>query len=193
MSEREILEKSDNKSIKTQEWMIGKVFGVGIILMFIALFIFGSGEFQKFIVYYGPIITGGIPENSSIIIILIFIIPILAGGGIDVSKQIRKKIADSSRRVIKGQIGEQIAPLLSEEMRQFNRSDMRFIGAPIDYLIIDGYTNVKDGDGDEVTIILCDIKTGKAKLTREQKIIKKACENGRIRFLTVKILDDDEN
>ena len=74
------------------------------------------------------------------------------------------------------------------EVFKHNPSDARFIGAPIDYLIFDGYTNVKDGKSDEeIVVVLADIKTGKAQLSRTERKIKEAVEAGRVRWETIRI------
>ncbi len=101
--------------------------------------------------------------------------------------QARQKSVDASRNVIKGQVAEQLAPYLPH----FNYlpSDARFIGDPIDYLVIDGYTNLKDGNGspDDLQVVLIDIKSGKAKLSERQVAIQKTVEAGRVRFETIRI------
>jgi predicted Holliday junction resolvase-like endonuclease len=100
---------------------------------------------------------------------------------------VRKDAADRSRYVIKGKIAEHMVPLVPEVFKH-NPSDARFIGAPIDYLIFDGYTAVKDGDSDEeITVILADIKTGNATLNRTERKIKEAVEKGRVRWETIRI------
>ncbi len=103
----------------------------------------------------------------------------------------KRKSVDSSRSVIKGQIAEQLAPYLPN----FNYlpSDARFIGDPIDYLVVNGYTNLKDGQGsaDELEVVLIDIKSGKAKLSARQEAIQKTVELGRVRFETIRINVDD--
>ena len=78
---------------------------------------------------------------------------------------------------MKEKIGEQLAPLLP--VFKYNVADARFIGSPIDYVIFDGYTDLKEGkDRDkEIRIVLMDVKTGKdAKLTSTEKKIKEAVE-----------------
>ena len=97
----------------------------------------------------------------------------------------RNEILDKSRAVLKGRIGEQIVPFL--EQFKYNPSDARFIGSPIDYIIFDGYTNVKDEKKDQpITVVLADIKTGKsASLTPEQRKIKKAIEEKRVKWETI--------
>jgi len=98
---------------------------------------------------------------------------------------LRKDAADRSRYVLKGKIAEHMVPLLSDVFK-YDPSDARFIGAPIDYLIFDGYTAVKDNNSaDPITVILADIKTGNAKLNRTERKIKEAVEAGRIRWETI--------
>ena len=100
---------------------------------------------------------------------------------------IRKDAADRSRYVLKGKIAEHMVPMVPEVFK-YNPSDARFIGAPIDYLIFDGYTSVKDGNSsDDITVILADIKSGKAQLNRTERKIKEAVENGRVRWETIRI------
>ncbi len=100
---------------------------------------------------------------------------------------VRKDAADRSRYVIKGKIAEHMVPFFRDVFKH-NPSDARFIGAPIDYLIFDGYTAVKDGDSqEEITVVLADIKTGNAKLNRTERKIKEAVEAGRVRWETIRI------
>ncbi|NHI89763.1 MAG: endonuclease [Candidatus Thorarchaeota archaeon] len=100
---------------------------------------------------------------------------------------IRKDAADRSRFVLKGKIAEHMVPLYREVFK-YDPSDARFIGAPIDYLIFDGYTAVKDMNSDEpITVILADIKTGNAKLNRTERKIKEAVEQGRVRWETIQL------
>lgn len=100
---------------------------------------------------------------------------------------VRKDAADRSRYVIKGKIAEHMIPMYREVFKH-DPSDARFIGAPIDYLIFDGYTAVKDGNSDEpITVVLADIKTGNAKLNRTERKIKEAVEQGRVRWETIRL------
>ena len=100
---------------------------------------------------------------------------------------IRKDAADRSRFVLKGKIAEHMVPLYREVFK-YDPADARFIGAPIDYLIFDGYTAVKDMNSDEpITVILADIKTGNAKLNRTERKIKEAVEQGRVRWETIQL------
>ena len=100
-------------------------------------------------------------------------------------KEIRKDASDRSRYVLKGKIAEHMIPLLSDVFK-YDPSDARFIGAPIDYLIFDGYTAVKDLNSNEpITVILADVKTGNARLSKTERRIKEAVEAGRVRWETI--------
>jgi predicted Holliday junction resolvase-like endonuclease len=100
---------------------------------------------------------------------------------------VRKDAADRSRYVLKGKIAEHMVPLLSDVFK-YDPSDARFIGAPIDYLIFDGYSAVKDNNSDApITVILADIKTGNAILNRTERKIKEAVEAGRVRWETIQL------
>lgn len=97
----------------------------------------------------------------------------------------RKEVLEKSRAVLKGKIGEQIVPFL--EQFRYNPSDARFVGSPIDFVIFDGYTDVKDRKMETlITVVLADVKTGKsASLTTEQKKIKEAVEKKRVKWETI--------
>ena len=98
---------------------------------------------------------------------------------------VRKDAAERSRYVLKGKIAEHMVPLFSDVF-PFDPSDARFIGAPIDYLIFDGYTAVKDDKSEQpITVILADIKTGNATLNKTERKIKEAVEAGRVRWETI--------
>ncbi|MHA3963399.1 MAG: Holliday junction resolvase-like protein [Candidatus Thorarchaeota archaeon SMTZ1-45] len=100
---------------------------------------------------------------------------------------IRKDAADRSRYVLKGKIAEHLVPMYRDVFK-YDPADARFIGAPIDYLIFDGYTAVKDGNsGEPITVILADIKTGDATLSRTERKIKEAVEQGRVRWETIQL------
>ncbi|MFX1367663.1 MAG: Holliday junction resolvase-like protein [Promethearchaeota archaeon] len=100
---------------------------------------------------------------------------------------IRKDAAQRSRYVLKGKIAEHMVPLFPDVFK-YNPSDARFIGAPIDYLIFDGYTSVKDGYSEgSIKVVLADIKTGDARLNRTERKIKEAVEAGRVVWETIRV------
>lgn len=95
-----------------------------------------------------------------------------------------------SRSTIKGQLAEQLYPLLAG--CPYVPSDMKFIGMPIDYLIIKGYTDAKDSGGEIEEIIFADIKQGSSQLSKHQRKIKEAVEAGRVRWETIRITPEFE-
>ena len=100
---------------------------------------------------------------------------------------IRKDAASRSRSVLKGKIAEHMVPMIPEVFH-YEPADARFIGAPIDYIIFEGYTRVKDEGVDEpITVVLADIKTGNATLNRTERKIKEAVEAGRVKWETISI------
>lgn len=97
----------------------------------------------------------------------------------------RRDAVERSRAVLKGQVGEQFAPMLGGF--PYHPSDARFVGSPIDYVVFDGYTAVKDGDGGDLRVVLLDVKTGGARLSREQRRIRRAVERGDVEWRTVEL------
>jgi predicted Holliday junction resolvase-like endonuclease len=83
-----------------------------------------------------------------------------------------------------------MAPLLPEF--PFASADARFIGNPIDFVVFEGYTQVKDEKGDTISVVLVEVKKGKGRLTREETLIKKAVEEGRVSWRTILLKDEDE-
>jgi len=102
---------------------------------------------------------------------------------------IRKDSVNRSRSTLKGRISEQMAPLLPEF--PFASADARFIGNPIDFVVFDGYTKVKDEKGDSINVVLVEVKKGKGKLTREETLIRRAVEEGRVSWRTIFLKDEE--
>jgi predicted Holliday junction resolvase-like endonuclease len=101
-----------------------------------------------------------------------------------------RRSVDQSRRTLKGQIAEQMAPLLPGF--PYEPGDARFLGDPIDYVVFNGYTDVKDGQAgpDQIEIVILDVKRGTSKLSPMQRAIARAIEQGRVKFEVVRIADD---
>ena len=63
-----------------------------------------------------------------------------------------------------------------------------FIGDPVDYVIFENYTKVRERIADvPITIVLADVKTGEADLTYEQRRIREGIEKGLIQFRTIRM------
>ncbi|QHH98994.1 Holliday junction resolvase-like protein [Acinetobacter dispersus] len=99
----------------------------------------------------------------------------------------QKRSVNTSRGVLKGKMAEQFAPILPEF--RYLPSDAKFLGDPVDYVVFDGYTDFRDGDGtaEDIEVILLDIKSGGARLSKGQQAIAQAVAEGRIRFETLRI------
>ena len=106
---------------------------------------------------------------------------------LEMKDQFREEILERSRATLKGRVAEQIVPFLVEF--KYNPSDARFIGSPIDYVIFDGYTDLKDRKVDRgITVILADVKAGKSgALTPEQRRIQEALEKKRVKWETIQL------
>ena len=101
--------------------------------------------------------------------------------------QAQKRSVNTSRAVLKGKMAEQLAPIMPQF--KYLPSDAKFLGDPVDYVVFDGYTDLRDGEGrpEDIEIVLIDIKSGGARLTKGQVAIAQAIQAGRVRFETVRI------
>jgi predicted Holliday junction resolvase-like endonuclease len=108
----------------------------------------------------------------------------------DIVHGARKDSVDRSRSTLKGQIAEQMAPLLPGF--PYMPADARFLGDPIDYIVFTGYTETQSAtpSGDDLEIVLLEIKHGQAKLSPIQRAIAKAVEEGRFRFEVSRVGED---
>ncbi len=100
-------------------------------------------------------------------------------------KEARNRSIDGSRAVIKGKIAEQLAPVLPNF--KYLPSDARFIGDPVDYVVFNGYTELKDSNAESnLEVVILDIKAGQASLSKFQEAIAQAINAGRVRFEVVR-------
>ena len=102
----------------------------------------------------------------------------------------RKESVDRSRSTLKGQIAEQLAPLLPGF--RYLPADARFLGDPIDYIVFGGYTGVRDSHAspDTLEIVLLEVKQGTSALSGYQRAIARSVEEGRVRFEVLRIAED---
>ena len=110
-------------------------------------------------------------------------------------KEAQKRSNNMQRNVLKGQIGEQFTPFITDF--PYNPSDCRFMGEPIDYVIFQNLHECADGNVpiEDVHLIIAEVKTGNARLNQRQKIIKQAIQNGQVSFkeLRIKYCEDTED
>lgn len=105
------------------------------------------------------------------------------------TEEIRRDSVNRSRSTLKGKIAEQMAPFLPGF--PYSAADARFIGSPIDFIVFDGYSEAKEGHGEEVSVVLVEVKQGKGRLTREESLIRRAVEEGRVSWKMVTIKNGD--
>ena len=100
------------------------------------------------------------------------------------SKKIAAERADAvkkSRAVLGGLAGEQVAPFLPGF--PCNPADARFVGKPVDFVAFPGAA-----DGDEIKeILLIEVKSGEASLSKRERQIKACVQEGRLRFVEYRI------
>lgn len=103
-------------------------------------------------------------------------------------KELPKEIAhalSSQRAVIKGKIGEQIFPILQNDVG--NLSDFRFLGNPVDYIVFDGLSEAREGNDRAVTVKFVELKTGDSSLSKPEKKVKDAIQSKRVEWKEIKI------
>lgn len=86
----------------------------------------------------------------------------------------KQKVETTTKSVNIGFILERLAPVLDEF--PFDRNDCRSLFDPIDYVIFEGLNKT----GRVQKIFFVDIKSGAAKLKKNQKAIKDAVENKKV-------------
>jgi predicted Holliday junction resolvase-like endonuclease len=103
----------------------------------------------------------------------------------------RRESLQKSRSSLKGQIAEQMAPLLPGFL--YLPADARFLGDPVDYVVFSGYTDVRDSSGPDssaLDIVLLEVKQGTSSLSPYQRAIARSVEEGRVRFEVLRIAED---
>jgi predicted Holliday junction resolvase-like endonuclease len=106
-------------------------------------------------------------------------------------KKDRKQQIERQRYVLRGQVAEQFAPFtFIENGDKLNPADWVFIGNFVDFIVLHGYADLKDGVGEEVDIYFVEVKTGKAQQSKHQRAIKRAVEEKRIHWRTYRIPDN---
>jgi predicted Holliday junction resolvase-like endonuclease len=100
-------------------------------------------------------------------------------------KRLKNEALKRSRSVLTGKIAEKFVPFFVDF--KYDPSDANFLGSPIDYIIFHGYSAVKDRKiKTPITVIFAEIKTGESgELTFEQKKIKEAIDNKRVKWETI--------
>ncbi len=88
---------------------------------------------------------------------------------------IRSDAVMRSRAVLSGNFSEQLAPYLPDF--DYNPSDCRFIGKPVDFIVFNGLSEGKLRD-----ITFLEIKSGDSKLNSNQRDLKKIVDEKKVKF-----------
>ena len=137
-----------------------------------------------------PFVIGALAALFVAVVIYQFLIFKLR---LDFQRQIKeatKRSVDQSRNTLKGQIGEQMAPMLPGF--PYLPADARFLGDPIDYVVFNGRSNWGNNgiSEQELEIVFLEVKHSQSKLTPVQRAIAMAVEQGRVRFEVAQIGED---
>lgn len=87
----------------------------------------------------------------------------------------RKDAILRSRAVLTGQFSEQIAPYLPGF--NYSPTECRFIGKPVDFIVFKGMDDKKISE-----VVFVEVKTGKSKLSEQEKNLKEAVKNKKVKW-----------
>ena len=118
---------------------------------------------------------------------------------VDLQKKIQDAIKASlelQRPIVKGQIGEYIAPYMKEFIKNYHPDDVRFLGGkPVDYIVYKNYVlaQIKENKDEKIEeIVFVEVKTGNSSLTAVEKKIKEAIEKKRVRYDVIRLKSMDK-
>ncbi|MCX7698089.1 MAG: hypothetical protein N2114_01305 [Candidatus Goldbacteria bacterium] len=94
----------------------------------------------------------------------------------EAKKNIKKKSEKATETINIGFISERLASVLQDF--KFDHNDCRSLGEPIDYIIFEGLNK----KGYVTKMFFVDIKTGKARLNKNQKNIKEIIQKKKVEF-----------
>ena len=95
------------------------------------------------------------------------------------ARRMRTEGALQSRAIVRGQIYEQLVPYLPGF--RFNPKDAQFLGRPVDFIVFDGLD-----EGDLRRIVFVEVKTGGAKLTTRERLVRNAIREGNVEWAEIR-------
>lgn len=107
------------------------------------------------------------------------------------NKEAAEKALKASRNALKGNISEIFCPF--HNGFPYKAADCTFSGKPIDFIVFKNLEEYREGEKgiDDIEVVFVEVKSNlKASLSKVQSAIKKAVENGRVRFETYKYDED---
>ncbi len=106
-----------------------------------------------------------------------------------------EKALNSSRSSTKGKITEQLSPFFPEFMEKYNAADARFICNPVDFIVFKNLHTWSSNSGSEpqlLEISFVEVKAGNSNLNRNERAVRDAVNNLRIKYDLLKISLDDK-
>jgi predicted Holliday junction resolvase-like endonuclease len=115
-----------------------------------------------------------------IIAVMVLLVLVFAIGYLIGKTNAQKREAASrqqARSVMKGQIAEHLAPFLPGFPEDLKASEARFVGKPVDFLVFKGI------DEQNITeVVFVEVKTGNAQLSSNERQIRNAINEKRVRW-----------
>lgn len=126
------------------------------------------------------------PKIVAVVILLLIIMFVIQTIRLHSKRSnLRSDAIKRSRAVIGGQVVEQVAPFLPNF--PCSPSDARFIGKPVDFVAFPGLS-----ENDTVKeVLLIEVKTGQSALNNREKEIKKAVNEGRVRYIEYRLANEN--
>ena len=98
----------------------------------------------------------------------------------DRERAIRRDAVARSDSAMRGRIAENLAPILPDF--DFEASDARFLGSPIDFVVFDGLR-----DDECRRVVFVEVKTGKGQLSSRERRVRDAIEAGRVEWREMRV------
>lgn len=92
----------------------------------------------------------------------------------------RKQAVKQSKATTLWFVNEKIAPILPNF--PYNYKDLMFMGKWVDYIVFDGLS-----EGYVEQIVLLELKSGKSRLNKNEKLIKNAVDKGKVKYKVLRI------
>jgi predicted Holliday junction resolvase-like endonuclease len=96
------------------------------------------------------------------------------------TRALRRDAIARSEAVTTGKVSEQLLPLLPGF--PFNPKDARFLGSPVDLIVFDGLADERVR-----RVVLVEVKTGSARLTGRERLVREAVRDGRVEWLELRL------
>ena len=129
--------------------------------------------------------------SYNLIVLFITLLLGLVGGFIfaivTMSDALKRRISSSlkmQRSVLGGQFSEHLAPYLPGFPNDLKPSEAKFLGAPVDFIVFKGLD-----DKNITEVVFVEVKTGRARFNENEKSLREAIEQKRVRYISYFVPD----